>query len=103
MTAQDSEIEQRAIKRIATIFSVQADKVGRDWRFGYELKSSSRSDFHRNELDRINDDIHDVADREVLREFAAGTLIISTVGDYCDLMIRCSRKKGHNVLQLLKD
>jgi hypothetical protein len=103
MAMQDSEIERRAVERVASIFSVPVGKVERNWRFGHELKSSFRSDFRRNELDRINDDIHDVADREVLREYKAGVLTISTVGDYCDLMVRCSKKEERKVLQVLKE
>lgn len=100
---EDSEIERRAVERVASIFSVPVDMVERNWRFGHELKSSFRSDFRPNELDRINDDIHDVADKEILREFTAGVLTISTVGDYCDLMVRCSKKEEGKVLQLLNE
>lgn len=103
MTMQESEVERSAIERIATIFSVPTDKVERSWRFGYELNSSFHSDFRRNELDRIDDDIHDVADSEILREFMTGTLTILTVGDYCDLMIRCSKKEERKVFRLLKE
>ena len=103
MAMQDSEIERRAVERVASVFSVPVGKVERNWRFGHELKSSFRSDFRRNELDRINDDIHDVADGEILREFTTGILTISNVVDYCALMVRCSRKGEGKVLRLLKE
>lgn len=99
--AQELDIEQLAIKRIASIFSISPDKIERNWRFGHELRSSFSSDFRRNELDRINDDIHDVADRKTLCNFTDGSVTISTVGDYCDLMLQRSREKAQKVLDVL--
>jgi hypothetical protein len=101
MEPQELDIEQRAIRRIASIFSISPDKIERNWRFGYELRSCFSSDFRRNELDRINDDIHDVADRKMLRDFTDGSIIVSTVGDYCDLMLRRSKEKTQKVLDVL--
>lgn len=101
MESKKLDIEQHAIRRIASVFSISPDKIDRNWRFGHELQSSFSSDFRRNELDRINDDIHDVADRKTLRDFADGSISISTVGDYCDLMLRRSKEKTQKVLDVL--
>jgi len=82
-----SEIRQWALQRIAWIFSIPAESLQSQWIFGVELKSSFRSDFRRNEYDHLSDDIHDVADRATQRLFAEGTLVIRSVGDYCQLMV----------------
>jgi hypothetical protein len=102
MNLASVDIEEISIARIASIFSIPADKIEKGWRFGHELSSSFSSDFRRNELDRINDDIHDVADKETLRSFASGVLTISTVADYCELMVRRSKVDLKSVLDVLK-
>lgn len=97
----DSEIRQSAIQRIAWIFSIPAELLRPEWRFGVELKSSFRSDFRRNEYDHLNDDIHDVADRATLRLFADERLVIRTVGDYCQLMVDQSKARPSLVRDVL--
>lgn len=101
MEPKDLDIEQHAIRRISLIFSISQDAVDRNWRFGHELRSSFSSDFSRNEIDRINDDIHDVADKKTLRSLTDGSLTIATVGDYCDLMLRLSKERLQMVLHVL--
>ncbi|MBB3226226.1 hypothetical protein FHW69_000816 [Luteibacter sp. Sphag1AF] len=87
MDAFESEIRLYSLRRIALIFSMPVEKIQPEWKFGVDLEASSRSDFSRNELDCVNDDIHDVADRATLRLFEQGKLVVSTVDDYCNLMI----------------
>ena len=69
---------------------------------GDDLSVSFVSDFRRNELDRVTDDILDVADRTIAKEIASGHLTMQTVGEYCDLMARCSRTRRNDVLKLLE-
>lgn len=57
--------------------------------------------FKRNALDIIDDDIHDVADREILKEMVNGQLIIYTVQDYCNHMVRCYQRKPDDVKHAL--
>ena len=70
--------------------------------FGVDLKPSFVSDFRRNELDQVNDDIHDVADRTITEELESGLLVIQTVGDYCNHMIRCSKTKPKDIKMLFE-
>ena len=97
----EAEIEHLALSRIASVFGLANDKVQRDWCFGKELIANPVSDFSRNEYDRISDDIHDVADKDALKALGSGALVIRTVGDYCDLMVRCSRGHLRKVLEVL--
>jgi hypothetical protein len=60
-----------------------------EMRFGDDLKASFVSDWRHNEFDQVLHDIRDVADAETLRVLDAGTLVIRTVGDFCDHMVRC--------------
>ncbi|MFZ5844763.1 MAG: hypothetical protein ACOY3E_17905 [Pseudomonadota bacterium] len=97
MDEPETEIRDRALLRLAGIFRVPVSALKPELRFGIDLKASFVSDFRRNELDRVSDDIHDVADRAVTKEFESGRLVISTVSDYCDHMVRCSKVKPENV------
>lgn len=60
------------------------------------------SDFNSNEFDLIDDDIKGVADRELLNDMSRGELVIRSVGDYCDHMVRCSARKPKEVARLLR-
>lgn len=101
MDDRDELVRAAAQGRLASIFRVSATTLSTDLRFGYDLKASFVSNFRRNELDRINDDIRDVADREILKELSSGRLTISTVGDYCDHMVRCSKTKPIEVKRIV--
>ena len=94
-------IRHKALARLSGIFRVPVTELSPGCRFGEDLKASFVSDFRRNELDQVNDDIHDVADRVVTKEFVSGRLTIRTVGDYCDHMIRCYGIKPKDVKRLL--
>lgn len=100
-----SEIEQlireRALLRLADIFKVPVETLTPEYRFGDDLKATFISDFRRNEFDRVDDDIHDVADRSITEELRSGSLTIKTVRDYCDHMVRCSKAKPKIVDKLL--
>ena len=101
MSEIDERIRGKAMARLARIFGVSLETLSPERRFGEDLKASFVSDFRRNELDRINDDIHDVADRLIAKELASGKLTISTAGDYGDHMIRCSKTRPKEVEKLL--
>jgi hypothetical protein len=58
-------------------------------RFGDDLQSSFVSDWRYNEFDQILHDIRDVAGGEALKALDAGTLVITSVGDFCGHMVRC--------------
>ena len=98
----DEEIRQAAKKHIANIFKINHDDLSYDAVFGKDLKPSFVSDWKDNELDIISDDIHDVADRQIQKEWKAGASIILTVGDFCEHMVRCyHRKYGWSVADIL--
>jgi hypothetical protein len=69
--------------------------------FGKDLKPSFVSDFKDNELDRLDYDIKDVADRAVRKQLESGNLVIRTVADYCDHMVRCFRANPQEVSRVL--
>lgn len=94
-------IREKALLRLSGIFGIPVTDLSPDRRFGDDLKASFVSDFRRNEFDKVNDDIHDVADREITREMASGRLTIHTVGDYCDHMVRCSKSRLKEVRRVL--
>jgi hypothetical protein len=96
-------IREKALLRLSGIFGIPVADLNPDRRFGGDdLRVSFVSDFRRNELDRVTDDILDVADRAITKEISSGHLKMKTVGEYCDLMVRCSRTKRKNVLKLLE-
>lgn len=104
MKSTDDEgiVREKSLARIASVFSIDQDGISLLDRFGVELKSSFVSDFKDNELDVINNDIHDVASRKEAADLESGMLVITTVGDYCDFMVRCSQSNPSEVAYLLK-
>jgi hypothetical protein len=90
-----------AMRRVAGVFRKPLDDISPKLKFGEDLKCSFVSNFRRNELDIILDDIHDVADWEAVRDIAAGILVIRTVQDYCEHMIHCYVTKPIIVRQVL--
>ncbi|MCD0258408.1 hypothetical protein JWH06_09490 [Xanthomonas melonis] len=102
MEALEQMIRASAIARLAKIFHLPVTKLSPDLRFGTDLAASFVSDFRSNELDQVNDDIRDVADRAITKELGTGQFTIRTVGDYCDHMIRCSKVRPKDVKRSLK-
>lgn len=98
----DQQIWQRSIDRVSKIFSIPKDELTLSDRFGIDLKPSFVSDFRDNELDVISNDIHDVADKSSASDLAAGMIVIETVRDYCEFMVRCGRSNPKEVMHLLK-
>lgn len=95
-------IRERALLRVAGVFRISVETLRPEHIFGVDLKPSFVSDFRRNELDQIDDDIHDVADRAVAKQFESGQLVIRTVRDYCDHLIRCSQTKPKEVERIFE-
>jgi hypothetical protein len=94
-------VRQYALRRLADVFQVTEASLSYDDRFGEKLKAAPASDFRPNEFDALDDDIKWVADRRLLREMARGDLVIHTVGDYCDHMVRCSHINAARVAEVL--
>jgi hypothetical protein len=96
-------IREKALLRLSGIFGIPVAELSPGRRFGGDdLKVSFVSDFRRNELDRVTDDILDVADRLIAKEISSGKLTMQTVAEYCDLLVRCSKTRRKNVLKLLR-
>jgi len=98
----DHQVWLGSIERLSKIFSVPKEGISLSDKFGVDLKPSFVSDFRDNELDVINNDIHDVADKRSASDLSAGRLVIETVNDYCEFMVRCSRSNAKEVMHLLK-
>jgi hypothetical protein len=95
-------IRQYALRRVAEVFGVSEISLSNEARFGYELTAAPVSDFKMNEFDMIDDDIKAVADRQILKEQSQGVLVIRTVGEYCDHMVRCNSRKPKEVARILR-
>ncbi|MGE0383047.1 MAG: hypothetical protein AB7O90_19615 [Hyphomicrobium sp.] len=98
----DESIRRHALLRISRLFNVEAGSLPTDASFGKELRPSFVSDFKVNEFDRLDNDIKDVADREILKELRSGVLTIRTVRDYCEHMVRCYRTRPDEVIHVLQ-
>lgn len=95
------QIAELARLRLSRVFGVPAEEVKESARFDSELKATFVSEFRRNEYDRVDDDIRDVADLALLKELESGVLTIQTVGDYCEHMIRCYGRNPKEVERVL--
>jgi hypothetical protein len=95
-------IRQHSLRHLAEVFGVPEASLSNDARFGQELKAAPASDFKANEFDVVDGDIKDVADKRLLKEMTQGVLVIQTVGDYCDHMVRCSTIKPEEVARILR-
>ncbi len=94
-------LKDRSLDRIAQVFSVDKADLRLDHVFGEDLKPSFVSDFRRNELDILNDDVLDVSDRSTLKDIRSGKLVLKSVGDYCDHIIKCYETNKEEVCSLL--
>lgn len=90
-----------ALRRLADVFQVTEGSLSDIDRFGEELKAAPASDFRFNGFDTLDDDIKWVADRRLLQQMASGDLVIHTVRDYCDHMVRCSHLNTARVAEVL--
>ena len=98
----EEQVRQYARFRVARLFNVNPDSLALDAVFGTDLKASFVSDFKANEFDQIDYDIRDVADRHILKKLGSGALVIRTVGDYCNHMVRCYSTKPQDVMRVLQ-
>lgn len=101
MNVIEQQIWDAAMRRVSVVFEIPIGAICSGQKFGEDLKCSFVSDFRRNELDRINDDIRDVLDHKATKDIASGALVIRTVEDYCRHMVRCYETKPKAVKQVL--
>lgn len=94
-------IRDAAKRRVADIFRLDPAALSDSAEFGTTLRASFVSDFRRNEFDILLDDVRDVADEVVLREIESEALVIRTVADYCDHMVRCFVSRPAEVRRVL--
>lgn len=97
----EGAVRRHCLRHIAEVFRVSEASLSLDARFGHELSADPRSNFKRNQFDVLDDDIRDVADTRQLEEMAQGRLVIRTVGEYCEHMVRCSRINPEEVCYVL--
>lgn len=103
MVAPSPQVVRRyALRRLAEVFGVSEESLSPDTRLGLELKASPASDFKTNQFDIVDNDIRGVADKRLLKEMAQGKLVIQTVGDYCEHMVRCSIVNPEEVVRVLR-
>jgi hypothetical protein len=103
MSYPDEIIRKFALQRIANVFNISVDLLNEEAVFGEDLKATrSTGLFRRNEYDAIEGDILDVCDRETYKTISSGNLTIYTVGDYCNHMVRCYKRKPKDVIATLK-
>lgn len=97
----EEELRWAAKAKVAHIFNLDASQLDLNAVFGEDLISTRTSDFRENEYDKLDHDIRDVADRSIRKELGSGKLIIRTVGDYCEHMVRCYGVKPKEVIYVL--
>ena len=97
----DEHVRRVAKERVARLFNVSPDALGLDVVFGEGLEASFVSAWKHNEFDQILHDIRDVADRHILKELDAGDLVVRSVGDYCEYMVRCYHTNPKEVISVL--
>ncbi|MBR0566158.1 hypothetical protein J5J83_08520 [Azoarcus sp. L1K30] len=102
MIHSEEVVRQHALQRLAEVFRFPESSLSNEARFGHELKAAPASDFKSNEFDIIDDDIKDVADSLLLKKMLQGVLVIRTVGEYCDHMVKCSSLKPKEVARVLR-
>lgn len=103
MAIPPEEVVRRySLQRLAEVFGVSEASLSLSARFGGDLKAGPASDFKVNQFDIVDRDIKDVADKQILKEMAQGKLVIRTVGDYCDHMVRCSKINPEEVSYVLR-
>lgn len=95
-------VRRHSLRHLAEVFGTSEALLYLDARFGQELKANPASDFKANQFDIIAGDIKDVADKKLLKEMLQGKLVIQTVGDYCQHMVRCSRINPEEVVRVLQ-
>ena len=95
-------VRRHSLRHLADVFGVPEASLSLDARFGQELKANPASDFKVNQFDIVDGDIKDVADKWLLKEMAQGKLVIQTVGDYCEHMVRCSSINPEEVVRALR-
>lgn len=97
----DAELRQAAKQRVARPLKVSEDDLSLNTVFGEDIKASFVSDFKLNEFDILLEDIREVADKQIEKELNSGAMLIRTVGDYCEHMVRCYRTKPTEVARVL--
>ena len=97
----EAMVRQHALQRLAEVFRVPQSSLSDETWFGQDLKAAPASPLKMNEFDVFDDDIKDVADKPMLKDMAKGLLVIRTVGDYCEHMVRCSVIKPQKVARVL--
>jgi hypothetical protein len=95
-------VHRRSLRHLAEVFGVSEASLSLDARFGQELKANPASDFKANQFDIVDNDIKDVADKRLLKKMVQGSLVIQTVGDYCEHMVRCSTINPEAVVRVLR-
>lgn len=101
MKVTEQTIRERALERISEIFNVPVTQLRMDTKFE-DMKVSFVSDWRDNEYDELLNDNIDVADRKIIKEINKGLLLINSVSDYCDHMVRCYATRPKIVSEILK-
>jgi hypothetical protein len=91
-----------AMTRLSSIFKIPLSCLDPSLKFGVDLNASFNSDFKRNELDIILEDILDVMDSKLYKNFKSKKIIIETVNDYCTHMNECYNHNPTLVESVLK-
>lgn len=102
MKISEETVRHYARLRISHLFGTQPDLLANEAAFGKELKASFVSDFKENEYDKLDHDIKGVSDRSILKELSSGQLVIQTVEDYCDHIVRCYENNPRAVMHVLQ-
>jgi hypothetical protein len=101
MANLDDTIRAHALLRVAAIFDVPIESLRPDLKWGEDLVAGAVSNWRYKELDMIERDIRQAADPSIADELSSGRLVITTLGDYCDHMVRCHLARPEAVETIL--
>ncbi|WP_143694613.1 hypothetical protein [Variovorax sp. JS1663] len=92
---QSARTPERA--RVASVFGLKIEQIHSGMHFEHDFSAAPVFDWKRNEFNQLSDDFRDVTDRKIERELNNGLLVVHTVGDYCNHMVRCYRANAKEV------
>jgi len=102
MNYSEEDISNASIKKVAELFNLPYKDILPNYEFGKDLLCDrERSDFKENEFDLMLFDIRYVADRKTTKELNSEKLVIRTVNDYCEHMIRSYETNPKRVVDTL--
>lgn len=88
----ENQLRNRILLHLSQVLEIPINEIASDMKFGVDIKSNFQSDFKYNALDILIEDARDVCSGKIAKEWNRGEIIIDTISDYIEHMIRCNRE-----------